>query len=385
MTSRILTVGLLLGWTLACQSMTPCRGQEAVKEEDAKEQENRWQGFSRQVLVENCNLESSVISMVAAAQSDLSKSSLGEGPRFIWSLNRNGSHISPQVEISTFAVEWEESADSKRQPEEAWRAARANAEAALRGVQEAAVDSRRGAIELQIDELLKQERDYQSQLENVRATLAAISGSYSENFTRAQFDAGASKRQELELERVGVAARREAIEERIDDLRKIDAESAKDDPVIAELRKLVDIREEQLANVNALHEAGQMAASARDMRDAQAEVAHARIEMLRAERVAGEAANGPLLRELNNELSKLIIRDAELQAMRDAVEEQTMKFKDLIESADERALLAQRAEALRSVIGVVEGKVRELRNDANQPQGPITIKPLADALPKLKR
>ena len=71
--------------------------------------------------------------------------------------------------------------------------------------------------------------------------------------------------------------------------------------------------------------------------------------------------------------------------MRDAVEEQTMKFKDLIESADERALLAQRAEALRSVIGVVEGKVRELRNDANQPQGPITIKPLADALPKLKR
>jgi hypothetical protein len=382
MTSRTLTVGILLGWALACPSRTPCFGQEAAKEESAKGEERRWQGFSRQVLVENCHLESSVINMVATAQAEQSKASADEGPRFIWSLNRNGSHISPQVEICTLAVEWEESTD---RPEEAWNIARADAEAALRGVQDAATSNRQNDINRQIDKLQVQKEEYRRQLDQVREKLNAISGPYSEQFTRAQFDAGVGKLQELELERVGVAARRQAIEGRIDELREHDAESAHDDPVIVQLRKLVDIREEQFANVKALVDSGQQAASSSDMRSAEAEVVHARIEMLRAQRAAGESANGPLLRELNNELSRLIIRDAELKAMRDALDERRQKLESLIEAADERALLTRQSESLRGVIDVLEDKIRELDSDAHQPQGPITIKPLTDALPTLKR
>jgi predicted nucleic acid-binding Zn-ribbon protein len=166
-------------------------------------------------------------------------------------------------------------------------------------------------------------------------------------------------------------------------LRELDDQDARDDPVIAELRKLVDIREEQFANLKALNETGQ--ASGISMRNAQAEVAQARIEMLRARRSAAEVANGPLIRELNNELSRLIIRDAELKATHDALDERTEKLEELIAAADQRALLTQQSDALRNVIGVLEDKMRQLRNEANQPRGPITIKPLAEALPKPQR
>jgi hypothetical protein len=383
MTFRWLRLIVLIAGSTAWRPSGACLAQEVEQDAPQQQNETRWHSHSRQVLVENCNLELSVINMVEAAQDESEASSAPEGLPVRWSLQRPGTHISPQVEICTLTADWKGPPNADEKSLYAWNMARTNAEAALRGVQGAAVASRDDDINRQVAELQKQVRDYKNQLDDVRRKTEALSGPYSEQFTRVQFDAAASKLQELALERVGLAARREAIEARIDALRELDDQDARDDPVIAELRKLVDIREEQFANLKALNETGQ--ASGISMRNAQAEVAQARIEMLRARRSAAEVANGPLIRELNNELSRLIIRDAELKATHDALDERTEKLEELIAAADQRALLTQQSDALRNVIGVLEDKMRQLRNEANQPRGPITIKPLAEALPKPQR
>src|SRR4029079_5298742 len=128
----------------------------------------------------------------------------------------------------------------------------------------------------------------------------------SQDQLQSQLNALIGRLRTLELDRVGVAARREAIERRIDEVRTAGAKSADADPVIAQLTKLLEIRENQLATVQKLYETGS-AVTAAEVQEAQGHVAEAKIEVLKAQRAAGEDASGGILRELNNELSTLIV------------------------------------------------------------------------------
>lgn len=120
-------------------------------------------------------------------------------------------------------------------------------------------------------------------------------------------------------------ARRQALEEAIAKLSKQVESSVKDDAVVAELRKVVEIREKEISHKQGLKENGEM--SATELDQAVAAAAESRARLLERKRDAAAEAGGNLMQQLNKELLMLSIDSAE----------QDMRYK----------LLAMRREALR--------------------------------------
>jgi hypothetical protein len=120
------------------------------------------------------------------------------------------------------------------------------------------------------------------------------------------------RQQELEIQLVAANARERAIATQIASTAKAAEERAKNDPVAAELEKVVAVREQELGRVSKVYESG--AASVGDSLRAIEGVALARAELVKARAAATQAAGGELLGKLNGELVHIAIDSAEAQA-----------------------------------------------------------------------
>ncbi len=158
---------------------------------------------------------------------------------------------------------------------------------------------------------------YRQQYDRDVAQLAEMTDNLdggSQQEMESQLSATLAELRQLRVRMVGLEARRLAIEQRIDELRKQASEAAVDDPVTAELRKIVDIREQRLVRLQSLSESGTSGVTTADVLEGEAQLADARINLLTAEQKATTRAEGEVLRELNNELSMLIVQAAEFEA-----------------------------------------------------------------------
>lgn len=245
------------------------------------------------------------------------------------------------------------------------------------------------------------------------------------------------QQRQLHLQRIGVQARRRAIEARIDELREVAGKVVEDDPILREMQALVEIQEQRLAImrtdspdirkfreiVATLHRqiddylrlqkedwdreqdvkfqqlqqvlrdeevrlADWSAKAAReepatpDYQLAKSQLVEARIALLKAQRDAAERAQGTVLAELNNELSTLIVEAAELDEKSKALKELVAQLGGQASPrkvADVELLQAELRDAQ-----VAVGNARQtMLAHAAQPRPTleqITIRPLEEAL-----
>lgn len=198
---------------------------------------------------------------------------------------------------------------------------------------------------------------------------------------RARLDAATAKISELSLDRVGVEARREAITHRIAELRRASDEASEDDALIVELEKIVAIRERQLELVRTMEGPG--TTPPRDVVDAaESQVAAARVELLKAKRATASAAAGGALQELNNELSRLIVQLAEIDARTKGLEsiKQSLREATSAGATVQASVLHERLAKLQGRLAEAEDSVEKLQSLDSSPPQQITITPLDEVL-----
>ncbi len=197
---------------------------------------------------------------------------------------------------------------------------------------------------------------------------------------REQLDETNSMLRQLALDRVSMEARRQAIEERVDELLKLAHEAEESDPIIVELLKIQEIRQQQLENVRMRHSVGQ--ATPAEVNQAEADMANARIDLLKAQRGAADRASGGVLEKLNNELSNLIVQLAEIDARTGALEKLASHLRDQtsVEVTTQRAMLVERLSLLKGELARVQAKQLDLSDQPPIGIESLSITPLDEAL-----
>jgi len=137
----------------------------------------------------------------------------------------------------------------------------------------------------------------------------------------------------LQLESVGAKARRDAIEKAIKEQSDQAKAALHDDPVAAELQKVVDARQEQEKFVAMQTKAG--VATQADLTSAQATLAEAEAKLAERKRDAAAAAGAENLAPLNRELASLTIAEDEREAKIEFLKARLDKLRPLLEMTDD--------------------------------------------------
>ena len=170
----------------------------------------------------------------------------------------------------------------------------------------------------------------------------------------------------LKLQLVGKQARQQALASAIDRLSKAAAERAKEDPVAAELEKVVVARERALTRTLKIREAGQPVTEG-DVSAAEVALAESRARMLERRDAVSQENGGDLLTALNRELATVSIDVAEAEAKL-AEAERLLKgyagVQELLAQADD--LRRQRERVENALVGA-KGRLAEAENSIPQP------------------
>ena len=145
---------------------------------------------------------------------------------------------------------------------------------------------------------------------------------------------------ELTLASLGAEARRQAIERQIGELQAKARQGAEEDPVAAELVKIVRLREQRIGDVAGLLEAGR--ASTDDAHGAELALAEATARLLERREEAHRHAGGDVITDLTHELRQLAIAGAETEARLGFIREQLEQAKAGLDKADEFELVVRR-------------------------------------------
>jgi hypothetical protein len=142
-----------------------------------------------------------------------------------------------------------------------------------------------------------------------------------------------TEEQKLQMDQVGHTARQEALMQRIADIAAKAERRADEDPVAAELKKIVALRERELDLAKKRCDAGQMPTS--EVGAIEIKVAEARAEWLKRREAAGSLAGRDLLAKLNEELSTLEVDNAETAARLDHIRIQLAENRKILPIADD--------------------------------------------------
>jgi chromosome segregation ATPase len=345
-------------------------------------------GLSRSVLVSGAGeLSSETIAVVATALGRrLHRHEPEAKVSYIQLAATPNARVSDDMALYYLTVNRDQGAADldEAQLDELWERVRRELERSLRIVQRTARAERQDWIGVRRRTLDQLSQRYHHELEEALAESERLGGEADgplEEITAQLVDA-VKRLRELQLERVSLDARREAIESRIDELRKQGEGAAESDPVLTELSRITEIRQQQLERTRAQHEQARVVTIS-EVQVAETALAEAKIDLLRAKRETSEQSSGPLLRGLNDELSKLFVQDAEVQARIKSLEELATKLREQT-SVRTRLAINQVNDRIASLKARVEGvdediATLELR-DAKDTVGEITIRSLDEAL-----
>jgi hypothetical protein len=303
-----------------------------------------------------------------------------KGPSYVEATEK--SNLARDSKIYLLSINIDKDAQpTPEQLSQAWEEGRAKLEAALQNVQASGREIQHKQIERQSELLEHQLQEIRLEYVKVLDELSARQAEAvsSETNIGKGFGEAASRQRELQLQNAGIQARREAIERRVDEVRGQAADAVDNDEIIKELRAILEIREKQLKAVRAVHETGTTTEA--ELRKVEAEVAQARIDLLKSKRDAELRAGGAALQELNNELSRLVIQSAETEAQLKANQEMMGALRDRIQKDvrghAEIGALQEKLAALRSRQNEIESRLFSIeRQSAELPQGQVTLRPL---------
>lgn len=141
-----------------------------------------------------------------------------------------------------------------------------------------------------------------------------------------------AQRRDLELERVAREARRTALERQLAENATRIKEAAKKDSTLLELGKVVEIRTQQLARIEQLSAA--KSASDAEVAACREQLAQAQFQLAQQRQMVAARLGGEQMAELNSELTKLTIDDAEAEARLQFISTELEKTKALLSVAD---------------------------------------------------
>lgn len=172
-----------------------------------------------------------------------------------------------------------------------------------------------------------------------------------------------AERQRLELEKVGKTARRQAIEDQVASQSKQIEARVKEDPIAAELEKVVDAREQAVTRMQKHLEAGQPF-TASEISDAVATAAEARARLLQRRLDATAEVGGETLEALNRELTTLSIDlhelDARLEFIKNELRTLGQATRTLAPIEQLEADIAEARETKKKTAAVLEGIQRQI-------------------------
>jgi hypothetical protein len=261
-----------------------------------------------------------------------------------------------------------------------WEEGRLALQGALRKAQQRIVDQRRKDYVHKVSALEDRLVEAEQELANIIVEIEAAEQQGSPEQLRNQLESARNTLSELALNRVSAEARREAIVARIDELREAGEIASETDPLIEELKKIEDARERQLQNVRQLHADGR--ATTDELSDAETVMARARVELLKAQRAATADAAGGVMQELNNELSRLIVQLAEIDARSKALDDQveTLRVLTSVSNTTRAEQSTRKLMVLQRRVAELEEAKAELESQAPPAAEEITITPLDEAL-----
>jgi hypothetical protein len=287
--------------------------------------------------------------------------------------------LSQDIKIFTLLVSWPQNLQLTKQEEQAVvDSGRKKIEAELQRMQRIAEQARSQRRGKELAELIKRQESVSKEFDVDVARLGALQDQYfvssADDIDKQRGQVG-SRMRELEIQDAGISARRKAVEERIDRLRhETQTQGENESGIIAELERLMGIRDTQLKQMKALNEAGRTV-SAGEVQEAEAALARARIDLLTAKRDAVESASGPALRELNNELSRLVIQAAENQGQRESVREMIRNLPSP-DTQLQLSVLQKRSALLRQRLIELGENINKL-GEGGASERPATLRPLA--------
>ena len=318
-----------------------------------------------------------------------------------------------------------------------WESVRSEMEKSLRTIQKKVAKAGEEERTRQLKRLTRRREGYKRELDDATAKLDAISRDAVESPQQARRELAATQSQlrRLQLEQIGVQARRKAIEKRIDELRALAESQIDDDPVIKELQTLVDIQERRLQliltnspaierirneiaamqekinrykanatsdwnpeldvkyqrlvrSLDKLRDELNVALAAAPTEDravlqkTKTELVNARISLIKAQREAADRASGAIIQGLNNELSALIVQAAEIEEKTEAVAAlaEMLRERSAARVWVEMNALNDRVETLRNVLTQTEVSLMEFENNPLPETRPISLRPLEEAL-----
>lgn len=216
-------------------------------------------------------------------------------------------------------------------------------EQSLRSIARRQAD-RKTALHAELDQAYERKaKELQSDIERLVAKRNSIGELPETVLVQTIGDLGKQK-QELELEQAGLEARSQALELQVrQNLKRID-ELSQQDEVAANFRRVVELRERRLKELEAIHAAGRVGKDS--LNQAEVDLASAKVELSQAMRGASIAGSQELQR-LNTELAKTAVSTAECQAKLKFLSEQLQGHLQTWN------LERTRGEALRADISVV--------------------------------
>jgi chromosome segregation ATPase len=155
-------------------------------------------------------------------------------------------------------------------------------------------------------------------------------------------------RQKIEMELLAKSARRAALESEIARTAEKIEKQSKSDAIAAELEKVVEAREAQVARIKEL--VAQNAASQAEMQEAIGRVAEARAKLLQQQRDAAAAAGGAALEAFNRELMSLSIDCKELEAKLAYLSDRLPKLREVVDQIDELQRAEREADHARALV-----------------------------------
>jgi hypothetical protein len=343
-----------------------------------------FSNYSANVLVENFHsVGNNMIGLVTEIVGKRLSKKQGDGLNAMGVEFRPvGGQVEPGGEVYTLVVYWRPSGQDDEDAAALWESARKELEQALQTIQRriraAAAEERNAKAE----QFARRRDAYRREMEDIVAKLLVIHREDADSLEQALEALSAAKAQlrQMELEQIGIQARRTAIERRIDELRKVSDQAAAEDPVYGELRNIVVLREKQLARVRELSEAA--AISPTEVQNAEAESAEARIQLFKALREAKERAGAPVLQELNNQLSMIVVQAAELEEKCKMMADLVARLRAQTDPGEwaEIDTLNDKLRRVRNLLAETELGLMEAANSPLPELKPIAIRPLEEAL-----
>src|SRR4051812_19263898 len=222
------------------------------------------------------------------------------------------------------------------------------------------LEEARAEAERRLQEVTREARALPQKMLEVSGRAEVSAKNVTEALTRLE-----EEKQKLELDLMGKAARRDALEHQIAEQSDRGQKKMADDAIAAELQKVVEARE---AQVDRLKKMAQSAiASDSEVQEAIGKVAEARAKLLERKRDALAEAGGESLAAFNRELLSLSVDQKELAVRLSYIEKHLPGLREASDAVDEMERIEQDLAAARSDARSADTRLRGFRLKTARP------------------